>query len=296
MNGSVQRVVLRHQDAVAEIALQGGELRRWCIGDHELLWNADPLWWPRSSPLLFPIVGRLRGGQTRVNGRVYAMGIHGFAGDQAFALQSVQADQVMLSLDSNDATRAMYPFEFELGLRYRVQGDALEIALRVHNLGAKPMPYALGLHPGLRWPFSAAHTDGHAVVFDLPESPLVPVITADGLFSDRQHALDMAPRRLGLDPSPIGAEALCFLNANSRCLRFESPDGAAIALTASNFAHWALWNKPGAPFLCIEAWTGHGDSAGFDGELADRPSMRQLAPGATSGHGLTLRFERAARS
>lgn len=295
MNDNSQRVTLRQLDACAEIALLGGELRRWCVGQHELLWDADPLWWPRSSPVLFPIVGRLRGGKTRVNGQGYAMGIHGFAGAQAFELRSVQPDQVTLGLASNEATRAMYPFDFDLSLRYRLHGDALAIDLRVSNLGAEPMPFAIGLHPGLRWPFSAAGAGGHAVVFDQPESPRVPVISVDGLFCDEQRTLDMEPRRLGLDPSPIGSDALCFRNANSRRLRFESPDGAAIELSASNFAHWALWNKPGAPFLCIEAWTGHGDPVDFDGELADKPSMRQLAALASSEHGLTLRFDAPCR-
>ena len=291
MNDSSQPITLRQQDASAEIVLLGGELRRWSIGTHELLWNADPLWWPRSSPVLFPIVGRLRGGQTRVNGQGYAMGIHGFAAAQPFQLRSMQTDQVTLGLASNAATRAMYPFDFDLGLRYRLHRDSLEIELRVSNLGAEPMPFAIGLHPGLRWPFSAASAGGHAVVFDQPESPRVPVISVEGLFCAQQRTLDMAPRRLGLDPSPIGSDALCFLHAHSRRLRFESPDGAAIELTASNFEHWALWNKPGAPFLCIEAWTGHGDPVDFDGEFADKPSMRQLAPLASSEHGLRLRFE-----
>ncbi len=296
MNDSSQPVTLRQQDACAEIALLGGELRRWCIGAQELLWNADPLWWPRSSPVLFPIVGRLRGGKTRVNGQNYAIGIHGFAGAQRFELRSMQPDQVTLGLTSNQATRAMYPFEFDLRLRYRLHRDALQIDLRVSNLGAGPMPFAIGLHPGLRWPFSAASAGAHAVVFDQPESPQVPLINADGLFSEQQRTLAMAPRRLALDPSPIGSDALCFLNARSRRLRFESPDGAAIELSASNFAHWALWNKPGAPFLCIEAWTGHGDPAGFCGELADKPSMRQLAPRASSEHGLRLRFDGPTKS
>ncbi len=295
MTDDSQRVTLRQPDACAEIALLGGELRRWCVGQHELLWNADPLWWPSSSPVLFPIIGRLRGGQTRVNGQSYVMGIHGFAGNQVFALRSMQPDQVTLGLASNEATRALYPFEFDLSLGYRLQGQSLEIELRVRNLGAEPMPFAIGLHPGLRWPFSATDAGGHAVAFDQSESPRVPVISPDGLFSEQQRTLDMAPRRLGLDPSPIGSTALCFRNANSRRLRFESPDGAAIELSASNFAHWALWNKPGAPFLCIEAWTGHGDPVDFDGELADKPSMRQLAPGASSEHGLTLRFEAPSR-
>jgi hypothetical protein len=53
-----------------------------------------------------------------------------------------------------------------------------------------------------------------------------------------------------------------------------------------NFPHIALWSRSvkgiGAPFLCLEAWTGHGDPEGFSGDIFAKPSMRALAPGETA--------------
>jgi len=181
-----------------------------------------------------------------------------------------------------------------LSVAYRLHGGGLEARLRLSNTGACDLPYALGLHPGFRWPFAADSAAGHVVVFEHDESPLVPVITAEGLFSSARRGLPLAARRIGLDPTLFAGDALCFLDAQSNEVRFEAPTGAAIVVRAENFSHWALWSKPGAPLLCIEAWTGHGDPEDFDGELADKPSMRHLAPGLVSRHRVNLRFEPAA--
>jgi galactose mutarotase-like enzyme len=51
-----------------------------------------------------------------------------------------------------------------------------------------------------------------------------------------------------------------------------------------DFPHAALWTRPGAPFICLEAWTGYSDPDGFTGELSEKPGMRALEPGARVRH------------
>lgn len=284
---------MRHCSARAEVSLLGGELRAWHDSGHDLLWNADARWWPRSSPVLFPIVGRLRAGRTTIGGKPFAMAVHGFAASQAFGVRAQSSHRVELGFSSNETTRAAYPFEFDLSVAYYLHDGGLEVRLRVTNTGACELPYALGLHPGFRWPFAADSAAGHAIVFERDESPLVPSITANGLLSTAPRGLPLAGRRLGLDAALFAHDALCFLDARSNEVRFEAPSRAAIVIRADNFSHWALWSKPGAPLLCIEAWTGHGDPEGFSGELADKPSMRQLAPGLASEHRVNLQFQPA---
>jgi galactose mutarotase-like enzyme len=293
VNPLPRRVSLSHGDALAEVSLLGGELARWRDHGRELLWNADSQWWPRSCPVLFPIVGRLRAGRARIDGRQVEMEVHGFAGTQDFSLRLSEADQVTLGLASNDATRSVYPFEFDLSLRYRLHDGGLEVTLSVLNLGRRTLPFALGLHPGFRWPFVAPSAHGHSIVFERPEAPVVPVITAQGLLSRAHRRVPLHERRLPLTAALFEHEALCFLDALSQSLRFESPDGAAIVVSAQDFPHWALWSKPGAPFLCVEAWTGYPDPEDFDAELSAKPSMRHLAPGAMSTHRVNLCFQPA---
>ena len=42
----------------------------------EYMWNADPQYWKRTSPVLFPLVGGLQDGVYRQDGREYPMGQH----------------------------------------------------------------------------------------------------------------------------------------------------------------------------------------------------------------------------
>ena len=51
-----------------------------------------------------------------------------------------------------------------------------------------------------------------------------------------------------------------------------------------SFIHAALWTRPAAPFVCLEAWTGYSDPDGFEGDLFDKPGMRALEPGARARH------------
>ena len=88
-------------------------------------------------------------------------------------------------------------------------------------------------------------------------------------------------------------DALCFLDAASTSLRFEAPDGAAIAVEGEDFAHWGVWCRPGNGYLCIEQWTGFGDPEDFAGDLFGKPSMRVLPPGATGRHAARYRYEAA---
>ena len=45
---------------------------------HEVVWQADPKYWNRHAPVLFPFVGKVCGGQYRYKGVSYPMGQHGF--------------------------------------------------------------------------------------------------------------------------------------------------------------------------------------------------------------------------
>jgi galactose mutarotase-like enzyme len=281
MTGSVE---ISSGDARARIALRGAEWKSWRVGNDDVLWPGDPASWPDTAPLLFPVVGWTRDG-IRVDGRTYPLGLHGFARDQIFRLVASAPDRVTLALDANDETRALFPFTFRITIEYTIALNGLRQLVRVSNEDARPMPYAVGLHPGFCWPLPGA-AGPHAIAFDAEERAEVPVIAPGGLFSQEKRALPLQGRRLDLTEN-LFSEALCFLDANSRGLEFFSGD-KVLRMTLEDFPHIALWTLPGAKFLCLEAWTGHGDPVGFEGGLFEKPSMRVLAPGESARHAATF--------
>jgi galactose mutarotase-like enzyme len=277
----------------AAISPLGAEAVAWKVAGTDLLWTADPQIWPRTSPVLFPIVGRARQGRISVDGRSYPMGIHGFAASSLFAVTGRSDDTAQFRLVDSDATRESFPFPFRLDIGYRLAPGSLAVSFVVENPGGAPLPYALGLHPGFAWPFSAGERDGYRIEFECAERAEVPVITPEGLFSSAPRPVPIAGRLLQLSDALMAKEALCFLDARSRSVRFVAPDGAAIRIETEDFPHIALWSRPGAPFLSIESWTGHGDPHEFAGDISEKPSMRSLLPGATARHEIRMSFEAA---
>ncbi|WP_244406245.1 aldose 1-epimerase family protein [Methylocella silvestris] len=281
---SMDVIELSVGSARATIALRGAEAMRWSVGGTPLLWDKDPAIWDATSPLLFPLVGWTHDAKIRVEGKSYPAEVHGFASRMCFSPSTTSAQRARLTLSSSAETLAVYPFDFWLGVNYALFDTALAVGLTVKNRDARPMPYACGLHPGFHWPFAGGTAGDYAIMFAAEEQPFAPKISPQGLFCAEQRALPLQGRRLPLSPELFSAEALCFLNTRSRSLSFEGPEGAAIKVETSNFPHVALWSKPGARFLSIESWTGYGDPEGFCGELAEKPSMRILQPGAVAHH------------
>jgi len=282
-------VALAAGEARLAIARRGAEAIAWSVGGVELLWPGDPAIWRDISPILYPVVGWTRDG-ARVGGRRYRLGLHGFAASEDFAIESADGGFARLTLRDNAKTRALYPFAFALAVEYRLDGAALEITLEVANSGEAPAPYACGLHPGFRWPFAGAERAGACVRFEKDEPAYVPAIAPGGLIGARTRAIPLKGKALPLEDETFASDALCFLDPASRSLRFEQGDGSAIAMDFSGFGKAALWARPGARFLCLEAWTGYSDPEGFAGDLFEKPAMRALAPGEGARHRAVYRY------
>ena len=282
-------IELQSGAARALISPRGAECCGWSVAGRELLWAPDGVQWDRTAPILFPVCGWTRGGAARVAGKTFPLGLHGFAMGEAFEVVAPGADHVTLRLTQSAATLAQYPFPFTLEVAYRLEGARLEVSGLVRNTGETPMPYAFGLHPGFRWPLAGGEKGAHRLVFDAPEQAEVPVIAPGGLFSQQVRPVPVEGRTLALDDALFAREALCFLDAASSGLTFEGPEGR-LRMEWEGFPHLVVWSRPGAPFLCLETWTGHGDPEGFEGDLFDKPSMITLPPGGEGRHRTAYAF------
>ena len=77
---------VENDNLIIESKTSGGELTRIYSKKHnkEILWNGDKNYWGRHSPILFPIVGRLKDDETIIENKTYKMTQHGFARDFDF--------------------------------------------------------------------------------------------------------------------------------------------------------------------------------------------------------------------
>jgi galactose mutarotase-like enzyme len=283
-------ICLSASGATAAVSRAGAELQSWRVEGCELIWQGDPAHWSQRAPVLFPVIGESAGGQVQIEGRPYPMPRHGFAREMAFGLVERSEAAARFRLIASAVTRAHYPFDFALDVIAELGPDRLQMTFEVTNDDAREMPYAIGFHPAFPWPLCDRRREGYVIEFEAQEFPEVPNITPEGLMQATTRRLPFDGRRLLLEPALFESGALVLRNARSRSLRFVSPTGAALEYSADRFPHFAVWTKPSAPFICIEAWTGEPDLAGFQGDLLDRRSIRLLARGATARNSVEMRW------
>jgi galactose mutarotase-like enzyme len=236
-------------------------------GGHEYIWQALPAW-PRHAPVLFPIVGRLKGDALHHEGKTYRLTQHGFARDR-------------LTLVDDDATRALYPFAFRFDVDYAVGADGLAITYTIHNPGTGILPASMGAHPALVWPLRPGIAkEAHTLTFEHDETaPLYGV--KEGLLTARDRPSPVRDRALHLSPELFANDALIFDGPASRWVRFAAPGAPTVLFSWDGFTQLGVWMRLGGDFLCIEPWLGMASPADFDGEFMDKPHLAKIAPGAS---------------
>jgi galactose mutarotase-like enzyme len=264
----------------AAINPRGAEL--WRLQDasgRDLLWDGDPAFWTGRAPILFPVIGCLRDGKYRYRGREWMMPKHGFARHAMFALVAHGPTTATLRLDSSDATRALWPFEFELDVTF-VAGDAsLGVAAHLRNTGTDPLPLSFGFHPALRWPVDPdAPRETWELEFDQPEPGPILRLDSDGLIA-RQESSPLEGRRIALRDDLFLDDAMIFAGLASRGCTFLADGARGLRVDFPEFPDLGVWTKPGAGYLCIEPWQGMADAADFTGDIFDRPGVITLAAG-----------------
>jgi galactose mutarotase-like enzyme len=275
----MDRHVLSNGTLSATVKADGAELcsLRDAAGE-EMLWQAGPVW-PRHAPVLFPIVGRLKGDCLRHQGKSYHLPQHGFARDRRFAWLNRTATTCRLVLHEDAGTRASYPFAFRLEIAFTLDDDALETAFTVANPGREVLPASVGAHPGFIWPLvEGLDKAEHVLEFAEPET--APVRRLDGgLLKAEPEPTPIAGPTLALDPALFAADAVILDRPASRSIRYTAHGAPAIEVAWEGFEQLGIWSRDGGDFLCIEPWHGMASPVEFEGEFRDKPGLLLIQPG-----------------
>lgn len=235
--------------------------------------------WPRRSPLLFPIVGRLKDDQLRHRGKTCPMTQHGFARDQRFAWVEQGTTSCKLALVDSEATRARYPFAFRLEVTYTIEDAALTVAFDITNTGDENLPASIGAHPAFNWPLlPGLAKEAYALNFS-DEEPAPIRRLAGGLMRAEPEPSPVRGKTLPLSERLFDDDAVIFDRLASRSVRYAADRGPSIEISWQGLPELGVWSKPGgAAFLCIEPWHGFASPSEFDGEFSDKPGVMLLAP------------------
>jgi galactose mutarotase-like enzyme len=247
----------------------------------DLLWDGNPNFWNGRAPLLFPIVGTLADGKYRVADKTYALPRHGFARRKPFEVLDTSPAAVLLRLKSDAETLALYPFRFQLQVRFEIATSTLLVTTLVLNEGQGPMPASFGYHPAFRWPLPfGAGRELHGIVFELEEPAPIRRLNGAGLVTPVRYPTPIQERRLVLHDELFTDDVLILDAIRSRRVTYGADTGPKLALQFPDTPYLGLWSKPGAPFVCIEPWHGMSDPVGFAGDFTTKPGVFVLQPGA----------------
>lgn len=268
------------------VSLEGTEGR-------EYLWTGDPKYWREHAPVLFPIVGALRDGRTRVDGKWYEMGRHGFAKKMEFELAERGEDRIALRLRDSEETRAVYPFGFTLTVTYTLRDGGIETRFNVENTGERPMPYVVGGHPGFSLPMEdGAEFEDYTIQFPEEEEQECPVIDREsGLISGEEKGFRLSGREIPLQHSLFYQDALVFEGLRSKSVRVVNKrTGRGIEMDFGGFPMLGIWSAGNdGPYVCLEPWTGCATLSTEGDELWEKKGMTELRPGESKEHSFTVR-------
>ncbi|HEY9741981.1 MAG TPA: aldose epimerase [Coleofasciculaceae cyanobacterium] len=263
--------ILTDQDAQSRLEVvpeRGGIITSWNLQNQDILYLdaerfSDPSLSVRGGiPILFPICGNLPDNTYTYNGKQYILKQHGFARDLPWEVTDRVTNELVsltLVLSSNDQTRAVYPFEFQLAFTYQLKGNTLEIQQRYTNHSSEPMPFSTGLHPYF---FTS---DKSQLEFEIPASEYQDQITKEvhpflGSFDLSRDEIDVA-----------------FGQLNEKSTS-ATDTGRQVKITLSYsdlYATVVFWTVKGKDYYCLEPWSAPRNA------LNTGEHLTELAPGAS---------------
>jgi len=268
-------ITITNGTLTATINPKGAELNSLTKKGTEYMWEGNPEFWGKHSPVLFPIVGTLKNNLYNYNGTTYNLSRHGFARDNDFTVINKEANTATFLLAATDALKENYPFDFELALVYTLHESELTLEYHITNKGTAPMPFCVGAHPAFALP---GNFEAYSLKFEKDE-PLVSTQLVNDLLSDITEELPAVNGELPLTYSLFEKDALIFKSLESKSITIKKGGEDYLAVRYFDFPHLGIWTKVGAPFLCIEPWQGYSDTENANGDILNKEGIIALEPG-----------------
>ena len=286
---------LKNNLLTIEISSHGAELQSIRKGDTEYLWQGNPEYWGRRSPVLFPIVGSVWEKRYRVGEKEYELGQHGFARDMDFELVESSESEARYRLVSSEQTKEKYPYDFVLEIAYRLHGDSLDVIWEVNNPSGEDIYFQIGAHPAFNYPDYSEKASGRGhLTFDkaeglecirLKEKGCVDAVT--------RWPLEFAGGVLKLEKDTFDTiDTIMLQGSQISEIHMYKEDGEKWLSMRFDAPVVGIWSPPGknAPFICLEPWYGRCDSAGYEGDYREKEWINRLAPGERFKSVYTIRI------
>ncbi len=282
-------ITLSNQQLTVTINPLGAELMSIKHAGKEFLWQGDPAVWSGRAPIMFPICGEQSEGGYLADGATYRFAKrHGFARTSTFEVESATDTTATLVLRDNAETRAMYPYAFVFRVTFTLDENTISVTYAVENPDDKPMYCSVGAHEAYACPEGI---DAYEVVFEQPEAADRYLLDDNGHLTGEtapifENTVVYAPKAADFE-----LDAVVTKTFKSRRVVLRQRDGGRqVTVAFPDHPYVLFWQKPGAPYLCIEPWCGVAQSVGGDRRIEKFEGINEIAPHDvfTRTHTITL--------
>jgi galactose mutarotase-like enzyme len=267
---SILTTIISNSKLTAQINPLGAEL---CSlkgsNGKEYIWEGNPEYWGKHSPVLFPIVGTLKNNSYHYNNIEYHLSRHGFAREMEFKLLYKTENSATFSIGTTGETLKNYPFDFELQICYTSNENILDIEYKVINKGSSPIPFSIGAHPAFSL---VGNFENYSISFNQEESLEYYLLEKD-LVSNKTKKLTVENKKTDLNYALFENDALIFKSLESNSLTILEKSNPLLKVNFEGFPSLGIWTKKDAPFLCIEPWFGYSDTEEKFGDLFQKEGI-----------------------
>lgn len=272
-------IELKNQFLKVKISSFGAEITsiQSANDQYEYLWQADPSYWNRYAPILFPIVGKLKNDQFVYHDTRYQLSQHGFARDLNFQVIEAEAQQAVFELRHTLNSLSVFPFKFSLKIIYKLKDNEISVSYQVVNLSNDEVMYfSIGAHPAFNVPnFNQAKINFEA------NSKAIQIPVTEEVLLRLVDQREVTLKNLNLSRNLFKDGVLIYKTLGSTKLALELFDvNKKVEISYTDMDFVGLWSPypKDAPFVCIEPWCGVADDQFSNGKLNEKYGINLLKP------------------
>jgi galactose mutarotase-like enzyme len=290
-------IVIENDWLKVDIVGHGAEVRKVTHKKNALdyMWTGDEAYWGRVSPVLFPIVGRIKEDQYQLDGQTYKMSQHGFLRDVEFEVAEQTSTTVSFVYESLGSLVDVYPYEFTAKIQYRLMENSLIVQWQILNVNKEEMYFSIGAHPAFKVPLEENETieDYQLNLTPAPNKSVMEYELKNSLIHERGKVTNLST--IPLTNSLFAHDALIFSNIDKATL-VSKQSRYGVEVMFQGFPFVGIWSKyletdgSIAPFVCIEPWYGIADTYDTTGNLKEKFGVNKLGAGETFQAEYILKF------
>lgn len=276
---------IENEMLICTIESNGAEIRslKNKVTGEEYIWQINKSIWGSSSPVLFPVIGKIKEEKVIFNGKEYAMPKHGIVrNNNMLSFEQHGASSCAFILTSSAETLKQYPFRFSFSVEFSLIEKRLIMIYKVENRDSVPMSFACGGHTAYACPLNEnIKLSDYVIEFPTQLDLKVSKIGVSGLLSHHKHDIESHDGILPLSDTLFNEDALIFSDIECDWIRLRKKnDKKGIVVRFTGYPHLALWSKPSADYVCIEPWLGLPDRENESIDLTQKLSYKTIEPDA----------------